>query len=236
MGGNVFQGTSNFDHSMINDMMKQVNSVLSKTGAKALPIGSGATPTPGKVSGDLDMIVDANYLAKHFNVKKPIEIKKALQSMFNDAGFETAITGQSVHVKTTVGGQAQQVDIMIVPNAEKAAKLHTHNIPKGSPYKGVHKHIALSWLAKQKGYSWSPYKGVLDRETKELVADDPDQIAKILIGPNANGNDISSVEALAKAQPDGGKAMMSALEQDPNFVDKKVESPEIARIKQLSGI
>lgn len=236
MGGNVFQGTKPFDHSKIDAMMKQINSVLSKTGARALPIGSGATPTPGKVSGDLDMIVDANFLAQKFNAKKPIEIKKALQAMYDQAGFETAISGQSVHVKTTVDGEAQQVDIMIVPNAEQAAKLHTHNIPKGSPYKGVHKHIALSWLAKQKGYSWSPYKGVLDKTTKELVANDPDEIAKLLIGPNASGNDISSVEAIAKAQPDGGKTMLRDLEQDPNFVDKKVESPELTRIKQLSGV
>ena len=236
MGGNVFQGTKPFDHSKIDAMMKQVNSVLSKTGAKALPIGSGATPTPGKMSGDLDMIVDANFLAQKFNVKKPVEIKKALQSMYDQAGFETAITGQSVHVKTTVDGEAQQVDIMIVPNAEQAAKLHTHNIPKGSPYKGVHKHIALSWLAKQKGYSWSPYKGILDKTTKELVTNDPDEIAKLLIGPNASANDISSLEAIAKAQPDGGKAMLGDLEQDSNFVDKKVESPELTRIKQLSGV
>jgi hypothetical protein len=48
-GGNIWPDeTENFDHAIIPDMMKQVNSVISKTGAKALPIGSGATPTPGK--------------------------------------------------------------------------------------------------------------------------------------------------------------------------------------------
>ena len=43
-GGNIFQGTSDFDQKLIPDMMKQVNSIMSKTGVKALPIGSGATP------------------------------------------------------------------------------------------------------------------------------------------------------------------------------------------------
>ena len=68
-GGNIFQGTAEFGQKLIPDMMKQINKVMKVTGAKALPIGSGATPTPGKLSGDLDMIVDAGTIINHFKVK-----------------------------------------------------------------------------------------------------------------------------------------------------------------------
>ena len=39
-------------------ILEEINGVLSKTNTKAIPIGSGATPKSGKMSGDLDMIVD----------------------------------------------------------------------------------------------------------------------------------------------------------------------------------
>ena len=216
-GGNVFQGTEPFDHKLIPNMMKQINQVLSKAGAKALPIGSGATPTPGKISGDLDMIVDSQTLQDHFKVSTDKEARIELEKLFQQAGLDTAKTGTSVHVKTQVGGTAQQVDIMVVPNSETAQKFHVHDIPKGSQYKGKHKQIAIAYLSKEKGYKWSPYKGLVNRETNELIANDLDKIAKIIIGPNASGKDLGSVESIAKALPDGGKQMMSDLEMDAGF-------------------
>lgn len=216
-GGNVFQGTEPFDHKLIPDMMKQINSVLSKAGAKALPIGSGATPTPGKISGDLDMIVDSETLRDYFNVKTDKEARVELEKLFQKAGLDTAKTGTSVHVKTQAGDSAQQVDIMVVPNSATAQKFHVHDIPKGSPYKGKHKQIAIAYLAKEKGYKWSPYKGLVNRETNELVANDLDEIAKILISNTATGKDLGSIESIAQALPDGGKQMMADLEVDAGF-------------------
>lgn len=234
MGGNVFQGTKPFDHSKIEGMMKKINSVLKQTKAQAIPIGSGATPKPGKISGDLDMIVDQGFLGSYFNQKKPIDIKKGLQALFDRAGFDTAISGQSVHVKVPAEGEFHQVDIMIVPDAATAAKFHTHSIPDGSQYKGKHKHIAMSWLAKQQNMKWSPYKGLINRDTNELVSNDLDEIAKILIGPNAKAIDLGSVENIANALPDGGEEMMAALSQDKGFAPQ--ESQELNRLVQLSGI
>ena len=56
----MFSDATSFKHEMIPAIVDSVNTVLSKTGVKAIPIGSGATPTPGKVSGDLDLIADQN--------------------------------------------------------------------------------------------------------------------------------------------------------------------------------
>ena len=233
-------------------MMKQVNSVLAKTGAKALPIGSGATPTPGKRSGDLDMIIDAGKLAGHFKVNDAKAARVELEQLFQQAGFDTKKTGTSVHVKTKVGGAAQQVDIMVVDDGETAQKFHVHDIPNGSPYKGVHKQMAIAALAKNKttddhpdGFKWSPYKGLVDRNTDELVSNNLDEVAKILIGPNAKGKDLGSVESIVSAMGPAGEQFLANLEADAAFASKKVpvaaeavetlEDKQLARIKELTG-
>ena len=93
-GGNIFQGTEPFDHKIIPAMMKQINSVTTKTGAKALPIGSGASPTPGKISGDLDMIIDAGALFKHFNVTTPKDARIELEKLFNKQDMKQSVAEQ----------------------------------------------------------------------------------------------------------------------------------------------
>lgn len=242
-GGNIFQGTSDFDHKIIPDMMKQVNSVMAKTGVKALPIGSGATPTPGKMSGDLDMIADAGQIRDFFKVKDNKNAKIELEKLFQQAGFETKKTGQIVHVKTNVGGASQQVDIMVVDNGNTAQKFHVHDIPKGSPYKGIHKQIMIADMAKDMGMKWSPYKGLVDRETNELIASDLDEIAKQLLGPNATGKDLGSVESIVKAKPEA-QAIVDKYEGEdspnPTWKQKKVPTESLSdkhlnRIKELMG-
>ena len=229
-GGNIFPGTADFDQKLIPSMMKQINGVMSKTGVKALPIGSGATPTPGKISGDLDMIADAGQLIKKFNAPDVKTAKAELEKLFQQAGYETKKTGQIVHVKTTVGDTPQQVDIMVVDNGETAQKFHVHDLPKGSPYKGVHKQIMIADLAKEKGFKWSPYKGLVNRDSGELVSNDLDNIAKQLIGSNATAKDLGSVESILAKMPQA-KEIVDKYEADPNspWMKKKIqqESNEI---------
>lgn len=239
-GGNIWPDeTEDFDQKIIPDMMQQINSVLSKTGAKALPIGSGATPTPGKRSGDLDMIADAGKLMDHFGAKDAKAARVELEQLFQQAGFDTKKTGTSVHVKTRVGDAAQQVDIMVVDNGETAQKFHVHDIPKGSPYKGIHKQIVIADLAKEKGFKWSPYKGLVNRETNELVSNNLDEIAKELLGPNASGKDLGSVESIVKANPKA-QAVVDKYEADdspnPTWKQKKVQPVESLADKQLRRI
>ena len=215
-GGNVFDGTSDFDHVAIEELLDLVNNkILKGTGIECIPVGSAATPTPGKRSGDLDMIIDAGKLTGHFKVKDAKAARVELEQLFQQAGFDTKKTGTSVHVKTKVGGAAQQVDIMVVDNGETAQKFHVHNIPKGSPYKGIHKQMMIADLAKAKGMKWSPYKGLVNRETNELVSSDMDEIAKQLLGPNASSKDLGSVESIVKANP-AAKEIVDKYENDPD--------------------
>ena len=198
--------------------------MLTKTGSTAIPIGSGATPTPGKVSGDLDMIVDLDQLKQHFNMedqKDPV-IRKKLRQVFDLAGFNTGQSGTSVHVEVPMGDHTHQVDIMIVPNAQNAAQFHTHTIPQGSKFKGVNKMITLAKLAKNQNMLWSPYQGLFNRDANgkkaDLVTDNIDQIAKALLGPNASGKDIGSVEAIMAALgKEKGDALLADLRSDPNW-------------------
>jgi hypothetical protein len=196
--------------------------VLTAIGARALPIGSGATPTAGTVSGDLDMIVDANVLANHFKVTDAKEVRKQLRALFNQAGFQTGQSGVSVHVRAEVDGAAHQVDIMVVPKAETAQKFHTHTIPSGSRYKGVHKQLALAALAKEQNLLWSAYEGLYTRgpdgKKNSLVTDDIDDIAKTLLGPSATGKDLGSYESiLAALPPERAEALKAKLDQDPGW-------------------
>ena len=218
-------------------MMKQINGVMTKAGVKALPIGSGATPQAGKMSGDLDMIADAGQLIKNLKAPDVKTAKIELEKMFQQAVFETKKTGQIVHVKTTVGDTPQQVDIMVVDNGETASKFHVHDLPKGSPYKGIHKQIMIADLAKEKGLKWSPYKGLVNRDTNELVSNDLDNIAKQLIGPNAIASDLGSVESILAKMP-SAKEIVDKNEADPNsaWMKKKIQTKENEIIDALRRI
>jgi len=223
-GGNIFPNSVSFDHKMIPDIMKTINSVLAKTSSKAIPIGSGATPTPGKVSGDLDMIVDVDQLKQHFNMQDQPDkvIRQKLRQVFDLAGLNTAQSGTSVHVEEPMGDHTHQVDIMGVPNAENAAKFHTHSIPAGSKWKGVNKQIALANIAKSKNMLWSPYQGLFSRDANgkkaDLITNNIDEVARTLLGPNATGKDIGSVEQiLAALGKEAGDALLADLRNDPNW-------------------
>jgi len=144
----------------------------------------------------------------------------------------------STYIKTNVGDSSQQVDIMVVDGGETAQKFHVHDIPKGSPYKGVHKQIMIADLAKDNGYKWSPYKGLVNRETNELVSNDLDEVAKLLIGDNATAKDLGSVESIVRAMGPKGEEFLRQLEADPEspFVKKKIQPAESLADKHLRRI
>ena len=198
MGGKVFDGTSDFDHNAIEELLDDVNNkVLKGTGIECIPVGSAATPTPGKRSGDLDVIVDENAVISFFKSKNVKEAKQALAQYIGERGYNTKVIGTNVHVQMPLGSESHQLDIMVVSDAAKTAQFHTHDIPQGSPYKGIHKQIAISKLAKAKGMLWSAWKGLFQRNEQgkagEFVTNDLDQIAKVLLHDGAVAADLGSL-------------------------------------------
>tara|TARA_B100001057_G_C22746884_1_gene910098 strand:+ start:240 stop:1025 length:786 start_codon:yes stop_codon:yes gene_type:complete len=223
-GGKIFPNALPFDHAKIPALMKQINSVLSKTGAKAIPIGSGATPTKGKISGDLDMVVDMDQLKQHFNMEDAEDkiIRQKLEQLFGLAGFTTKKSGTSVHVEVPDGNETHQIDIMVVPNAETASKFHTHSIPQGSKFKGANKMIAIAKLAGYQNKLWSPYQGLFSRDENgkkaDFISSDLDEIARTLIGPNASRKDLGSVESIMAALgKEKGDALLADLRGGANW-------------------
>ena len=65
-----------------------------------------------------------------------------------------------------------------------------------SPFRGEHRHILLSSIARARGMKYSPKFGLMNAETDETVpgGDDWNTIAKTLLGQTATVKDIRSVE------------------------------------------
>jgi hypothetical protein len=183
------------------------------------------------------MIVDSGQLKEFFGVKDNKNAKIELEKLFQQAGFDTAKSGSSVHVKTNIGNSAQQVDIMVVDQGNTAQKFHVHDIPKDSPYKGVHKQLAIAYLAKQNGMKWSPYKGLLDRETNELVANELDEIAKQILGSGASAKDLGSLESILAAMPkDKADSVLADLKaNNPKQFGETLADKHLNRIKEILG-
>lgn len=227
-GGNVFANATPFDHKDVAAILKTVNGALQGTGITAIPVGSAATPTPGKTSGDMDVIVDERAVLDFFKAKDAKTARKALNDYVASKGLETAQTGINVHVNVPVGGEHHQVDIMVTANAGQVAKFHTHNIPQGSPYKGVNKQLLMAFLAKDKGYMWSAWQGLFARDANgkkaDFVTDDLDKIAGILVGKE-DASVLGSVESiLAALPPDQAKELLARGKADPNWKEVSQES------------
>lgn len=240
-GGNVFSDAEPFDHKDIPAILGSVNSALKGTGITAIPVGSAATPTPGKISGDLDVIVDEKAVLDFFKAKDAKTARKALNDYISNKGLQTAQSGINVHVRVPVGDHAHQVDVMVSANAERVAKFHTHEIPAGSPYKGVNKQLIMAILAKSKGYMWSAWQGLFLRNAEgkkgEFVTDDLAEIAEILTGKK-DPKVLGSVESILSALPSSdADALLAKAKEDPNWKEvPQKENSELNRIKQLSGL
>jgi hypothetical protein len=226
-GGNMFSDATNFDQKFAPNILKVVNGALAKTGITVIPIGSGATPTPGKISGDFDVMTDEETVKNYFKVPDAKTARKALNDYLRSLGFDTAQSGINVHILVPLpDGSKAQTDIMVTPNASDIAKFHIHNVPQGSPYKGKNKILLMTLLAKQKGMLWSPWQGLFKRDENgkkgEFITNDIDAVAKTLIGPNASGKDLGGVETILSAMPQAeAQRILADIRNDPNWEEKQ---------------
>ena len=205
-GGNIWPESEHFDQAIAGQLANETNRYLKgvKTGVHL--IGSAATPTPGKMSGDLDVMVDLNQLMQQFGTKDGKTTRAELEKYLQAKGLQTKKTGVTVHILLPYKGKFYQVDIKAVGNAEKVHKFHHHSIPAGSPYKGVHKQMMMNALASSQGLLWSPDEGLYARDElgkkAHFISDDLDVIAHHLLGKHAKGSDLGSVESILAAIPD----------------------------------
>jgi hypothetical protein len=228
-GGNMFSSAEQFDQKDAPKITKAVNDILSSIGIHVIPVGSGATPTPGKKSGDFDVMADEALVMQKFNAKDGKAARKALAEHLASLGYEVAQSGINVHLLVPVGSKHVQADIMVTPNAAAVSQFHRHILPPNSPYKGVHKQILLSAVAKTKNMMWSPWQGLFartqDGKRGEFISNDLDKIATSLLGNGATSDDLGSVESILAKLPEQNRiAILTQLQSDPNWTANQVES------------
>ena len=212
-GGNIWDDVeTNFDPSQVGKpLAATTQKYLDPLGVKLEVIGSCWQPRYDKdgnvvPSNDLDSMVEQSTLMKKFNTVDAKATRQALDEYLQKQGLKTKKAGVTVHTRVPMGDKFYQVDIKVVPNAAKVAQFHRHDIPKGSPYKGVNKQLVMNALASSQGMLWSPDEGLYIRDANgkksDLLSDDWDTIAKYLLGQSATGKDLGSVESIMAKIPD----------------------------------
>ncbi len=143
-------------------------------------------------SGDLDLSVDANEINK-------TEFADKLRGLFGKDSVK--LSGDNVHLKTPINGDPSngfaQTDFMFSANPKFQQGSMLGSTPD-SPYRGEHRHILLSSIARARGMKYSPKFGLMNAETDETIpgGDDWNVIAKQLLGQTAKIKDIRSVESI----------------------------------------
>lgn len=201
-GGNVVPNAEPVTQKNFKTVVANLQKVMPK-GITIHPIGSAGKK---EVSSDMDVLIDAAELMAVFPSKELKLSRKALEDYFKEQGYFAARSGVSVHVGIPTGeGEAvTQVDIMAVENAAAAVPLHTHDYTdpamKGGTLHGMWADLAnMSSTPEYPSLMMSPYKGLVDRTTKELITADKDAIAKIIIGPTASAADMGNPNRVLKA-------------------------------------
>ena len=212
-GGNVFKGDLATQDIKQADIPATVDFLSSIIGEDLSDEWLGTTGQKA-VSGDLDLAMDANEYSKDDVANK---LSAWVKAHGGDPREYVKKTGVSVHFRTPIRGNQElgfaQTDFMFLP--DKAFSKFSMRADPNSKYKDSMKHIVMSSIAKFHGLKWSPTVGLISRTTDKLVSKDPDEIARMLLGPKANQNDIRSVEAIMKkisADPDANAALADARE------------------------
>jgi len=176
-------------------------------------------------SGDLDLSVDAREIDKK-------EFAAKLVGIFGKDSVK--LSGDSVHLKTPINGDPDigfaQTDFMFSEDPT-FQQFSIRGGLEGSPYKGEHRHILLSSIARARGMKYSAKNGLVDPETDEIITKDPNKMAKDLLGQTATVNDIKSFESIIayiKKLPNYDELVSAAKE---TLAKQGMELPENKRIE-----
>tara|TARA_B100000424_G_scaffold266202_1_gene256988 strand:- start:1501 stop:2259 length:759 start_codon:yes stop_codon:yes gene_type:complete len=238
-GGNIFKDKDgNIVTQRINrdDVIPTLRWLEKITG---LPHEDFMLGTTGKkdTSGDLDVAVNQNEVSKDDLVKR---LAVWCERNGKDPKQWIRKSGISVHFLTPINGDEKngfvQSDLMF--GDPKWMKWSLRGATGDSPYKGVHRQILMASIASALGMKWSVNKGLLNRETGELISSDPVEIAQKLLGPTAQKDDLESVESIitkAKTLPNYDALVADAKE---TFAKNNLQLPEseLSRIKELAGL
>jgi len=158
-------------------------------------------------SGDLDIAVDKDKYNKDQIVAK-LKAWKDKNAPNDDDRAWIAKSGINVHFKTPIKGDAKngfvQLDLMF--GEPEFMKFAMKGAGDNTPYKGVHRAILISSIAKYHGYKFNSQTGLVDRITNKTISKNADEIAQYILGDNAKGTDLDSVETI-----------VAKIKTDPNY-------------------
>jgi hypothetical protein len=207
--GNVF-GDGDIAKKYVRGVVDHVQLDL-PSGIRAIPdIGSAGYKV---ASGDMDLFIDYEPLAEKFQVQDEKAAKQALAQFMAAKGYKTKVIGRNVHIgvpyQTPEGTREVQVDLMVIRDAARVAPWHQHG-PRGMydqpGFKAAHLFILLNSVAKFLGLKVDAFAGtVMRRDNNQVVANNRQDAAKILLGPRARESDLNSVASvmhLLSSDPD----------------------------------
>ena len=199
-GGNVFKnekGEPLTQRINLADVEPTVKWLEKLTGLNLVDNMLGSTGRKA-TSGDLDLGVDETKIDKATLINAMM--RKGVDST------DLRKSGDSVHYKAPILGDPAngfvQVDFMF--GDPKWQQFSLMGSPEGSPFKGLHRHILLSSIAKHLGLKWSQKYGLINRASNEVITKDPAEIADKLLGGTVK--DMQSVETI-----------INKIKNDPNY-------------------
>jgi len=147
-------------------------------------------------SGDMDLAVDTNEISKD-------QLAATLMQWIVSHKLPPAEwikKGGEVHLRTPIQGRPElgyvQTDFMFFPNLDWGT--FYYNQGAGSAYKGMNRAVLMSSLAKHYGLTLGS-NGVISRANKQLITMDPDEAARMILGPGATRDSLSTVETIFAA-------------------------------------
>jgi hypothetical protein len=201
-GGNVFKNakgqavTQRINQTDVKPTLAWLEELLPGLDLQNNTLGStGIKDT----SGDLDIAVDANRVTKE-------QLETRLKQWAASHGFRpedyVRKSGTAVHFLTPIIGNPNngyvQTDFMFMKDVPWS-KFVLGAMPVDSKYKGRERNVLMNSIAKSMGYKLNQVSGIADRTTNELITNDPDRVAKLLLNRTATRQDLASVESILQA-------------------------------------
>lgn len=218
-GGNVFPGTVDIKKEYVPGIVDQLTQMLPDYNLQP-HIGSAGYKV---VSGDMDVMLDAQEVISHYNAKDEKDAKQQLaKDLRAKTGLEVSVKGRNVHLKMPLPDKTfGQVDLMVIADASIVAPYHQHG-PRGSyddpEFKGSDIFIVMNSIAKSLGLKFDAFGAkLMRRDDNFVVARDRDEVSKILLNPGAKGDDLNSV-----------KSILNALKTDPKRDEKLAQARDDA--------
>lgn len=186
-GGNVFKNdagqitTARVEKKYIKPTVAPLEEVVGFTLDQWLG-STGVEPT----SGDIDIAVDAETHDKQ-------SVANQIKDWMLTAGLRPSewvrLSGNNVHVKLPIRNNRREVmyhngnpifaQVDLVFGDTELLVWSMRGEPK--PFKGVHRQIVMSSIAKAKGLKWSYSNGLVNRQTDEVITTDPSEIVNMLL-------------------------------------------------------